>query len=118
MKNIGKIIIGGAITGTLNGLFGSGGGVAAVLILKKLFKCEPKEAHATAIMIILPLSITSLIIYLTQSDIPFSTAIYTGAGGIAGGFIGAKLLKKIKSVYLTKIFGIIMIAGALRMLFK
>lgn len=118
MKNLGKILIGGAITGSMNGLFGSGGGVAAVLILKKLFGCEPKEAHATAIMIILPLSITSIIIYFMKSQLPLSTAIYTSLGGIVGGLIGAKLLKKIKSVYLTKIFGVVMIAGALRMLFK
>ena len=117
MKNLGKIILSGAITGMLNGLFGSGGGVAAVLILKKLFKCNTKEAHATAIMIILPLSITSIIIYFMKSHISVPTAIYTSTGGIIGGFIGARLLKKIKSIWLTKIFGIVMIIGAVRMLF-
>ena len=118
MKNTGKIILGGAITGILNGLFGSGGGVAAVLILKKLFKCEPKEAHATAIMIILPLSVTSIIIYFLKSNIPVQTAIFTSIGGIIGGLVGAKLLKKIKSQSLTRIFGIVMITGAIRMLMQ
>lgn len=116
-RTLSKTIFGGFITGTLNGLFGSGGGVAAVLVLKKLFGCETKEAHATAIMVILPLSVTSIIIYLFKSDIPLSTAVYTSLGGIAGGFIGAKLLKKLKSKWITRIFGIVMIAGALRMLF-
>ena len=116
-SNLTKIILGGALTGTLNGLFGSGGGVAAVLVLKKLFRCNPKEAHATAILIILPLSITSIIIYFMRADIPVSTAVFTSIGGVLGGLVGAKLLKKLKSKWITKIFGIVMIAGAIRMLF-
>ena len=118
MKNLTKIILGGALTGTLNGLFGSGGGVAAVLVLKKMFGCNAKESHATAILIILPLSITSIIVYFMKANISAHTAIYTSIGGVLGGLLGAKLLKKLKSKWITKIFGIVMIAGALRMFFS
>lgn len=109
--------VSGAICGTLNGFFGSGGGVAAVLLLKKMYGCDTKTAHATAIAVILPLSAVSIIIYLTNGKIPLMPALYTSIGGIFGGLVGAVLLKKLKSKWITKIFGILMMAGAVRMFF-
>ncbi len=117
MKKLGKYLLFGSITGFLNGLFGSGGGVAAVLVLKKAFGLETKQAHASALMVILPLSVVSLIIYLFRADIPYTTALWTSAGGILGGLTGAKLLKKLSAVWVTRLFGAMMIAAAIRMFF-
>ena len=52
-----------------------------------------------------------------KANIPVSTAVFTSIGGVLGGLLGAKLLKKIKNKWLTRIFGIVMIAGAIRMFF-
>lgn len=117
MKNLWKYLLFGSITGLLNGLFGSGGGVAAVLVLKKVFGLETKKAHASALLVILPLSVISLIIYLFRADIPYTTALWTSAGGILGGLAGARLLKKLSPLWVTRLFGIMMIAAALRMFF-
>ena len=56
-------IILGIITGAINGLFGGGGGMIVVPMLIWLMKYEEKIAHATAILLILPLSIVSGIFY-------------------------------------------------------
>lgn len=112
-----KYCAAGAVTGSLNGFFGSGGGVAAVLLLKKLFGCDTKTAHATAIMVIFPLSAVSIIIYLMHGKIPLMPALFTSIGGILGGLTGAVLLKKLKPKHITKIFGALMAAGAVRMFF-
>ena len=112
-----KYCAAGAITGCLNGFFGSGGGVAAVILLKKMFGCDVKTAHATAIAVILPLSAVSITIYLMHGKIPLMPAFYTSIGGILGGLTGAVLLKKLKSKWITKIFGLLMAIGAIRMLF-
>ncbi len=118
MKKPIKTALAGAFVGTLNGLFGSGGGVAAVFLLKKLFGCDTKTAHATAVMVIMPLSLTSIIIYLFKGDIPLTSAAFTSIGGIFGGLLGAKLLKKLKAGWITKIFAIAMIAGAIRIFMR
>ena len=47
--------LGGGVTGLLNGLFGSGGGMVAVPLLEH-GGLEPARAHATSIAVILPLS--------------------------------------------------------------
>lgn len=59
MKN--KILpcIIGIITGIANGFLGSGGGTVVVPCLEKFMKTEPHKAHATAIAIILPLTVIS-----------------------------------------------------------
>ena len=111
-----KLIAIGFITGIVNGLFGSGGGTIIVPALVFLVKMEDFKAHATAISIILPLSIISTIIYLKSNLINFNMVYIIAIGGIIGGFIGAKLLKKVPNIILRKIFGIIIIITAIRMI--
>jgi len=107
----------GIICGVLNGLLGSGGGVAAVLALRKFFKVEVHKAHATAIAVILPLTLVSAAIYLWMYDVDLTVALWVTIGGVAGGIVGARWLKKISAKWLHKIFGAVMIFAAVRMFF-
>jgi uncharacterized membrane protein YfcA len=103
--------------GFLNGLFGSGGGTIIVPSMEKFLKIETHKAHATAIAIILPLSIASAVMY-AQGEMPdLPTIIAVSVGGIAGGFIGAKILCKLSSSLLHKVFGVCMVAAGLRLIF-
>lgn len=116
MKNIKNIII-GIVTGFANGLFGSGGGTILVPATEKILNLEPHKAHATAISIILPLSIISLIIYWLGDNILWQTALFASLGGVCGSFLGAKLLGKLSGVWLHRIFGGFMIIAGIRMVF-
>jgi len=111
-----KLVAIGFVTGIINGLFGSGGGTLIVPVLVFLVKMEDFEAHATAISIILPLSIISTIMYLKSNIIKFNIGYVVAIGGIIGGFIGAKFLKRIPNIILRKIFGVIIMITALRMI--
>ncbi len=113
-SNLPTILI-GIVTGFANGLFGSGGGTIVVPSMEKFLKLEEHKAHATAIGIILPLSIISLIIYAWESSILWNVAIITSIGGVCGGVVGAKLLGKISSVWLHRIFGLFMLVAAVRL---
>lgn len=113
-KNI-KLIIIGLFTGIINGLFGSGGGTIIVPSLIFIIGLEDHKSHATAISIILPLSIVSTIIYASHGVLKLSIALWVAIGGVIGGFIGAKLLNKVPSNILRKVFGVFMIAAAIRM---
>ena len=53
----------GAACGLLNGLFGAGGGMAAVPLLKA-GGLPQKKAHATSLAVILPLAAVSAAFYL------------------------------------------------------
>lgn len=106
----------GAITGFANGLFGSGGGTIIVPAMERFLRVEPHKAHATAIAVILPLSVLSMFIYLKNGNIDWINVLYVSIGGIAGGFAGAKLLNKVSDKWLHKIFGAFMIAAAVKMI--
>ena len=108
-----KIIILGAITGFLSGLFASGGGLIAVPGLVYFVHTGEKEARAIAIFSILPMVLTSMIFYNRAGNIDFKMGILCGIGGLVGGYIGAKLLKKINDKYLSLIFIIFLIYAAI-----
>ena len=113
----GKLILCGLFAGLLNGFFGSGGGVIAVLSLERFFHKETKKCHATAVAVILPLCIVSLFAYLGKGFADWSLIFKASLGGAVGGFIGAKLLSRISPKYIHKIFGVILGVAAVRMVF-
>lgn len=108
-----KIILLGIVTGFLSGLFGSGGGMIAVPGLVYLIHTSEKEARAIAIFSILPMVITSMIFYKEAGEIDFKLGALCGIGGIVGGIIGAKLLKKINDKYLALIFIVFIIYASI-----
>ena len=59
----------GLVTGFANGLFGSGGGTIVVPAMERFLGEEEHKAHATAIAVILPLSLLSLGVYLWKADL-------------------------------------------------
>ena len=113
-KKIISIII-GFVTGICNGFFGAGGGTVLVPSMERFLDTEEHKSHATAIAVVLPLCIISTFIYSHNADIDYKTLIYVSIGGIAGGFLGAKLLSKISKKYLHIIFGAFMIVAGVKM---
>lgn len=107
----------GLLGGFLNGLFGSGGGLAVVPLLEH-DGVEAKEAHATSVAIIFVLSILTGLMYWHQGLIDFSLAWKYIPSGFVGAIIGATLLKKIPNDLLRRIFGLIILISAVRMLIK
>ncbi len=112
-----KKFVTGIVSGFLNGFFGSGGGTIVVPALEFIHKLEEHKAHATAILIIFPLSVISTLIYLKNGYIEVSPVLKVAGGSILGSIIGAKTLNKISSKMLRKFFGIVLIIAALRMVF-
>ena len=84
----------GVAVGAANSLFGGGGGMLAVPLLQKTGLSE-KRAHATAILVILPISLVSFLIYAFRGFCNFQVLIPTAIGGFVGGELGAKLLNKL-----------------------
>lgn len=111
-------VICGVVTGLVNGLFGGGGGMIVVPFLLFVLNYETKSAHATAILIILPLSVVSTLIYATFKTLSLNIALPVSIGVTIGGLIGAFLLSKLSSKWVVIIFSLIMmVAGGKMLLF-
>ena len=65
-----------------------------------------KRAHATAILLILPVSLLSFLLYAWKGLYDLSVLIPTSLGVTAGGFLGAAMLGRlpVKAVNLTFAF--------------
>ena len=107
----------GSFTGLINGVFGSGGGTLLVPILNNILKVEEHKSHSTALAIIIFLSTTSSIIYISKGTLDINLTIQAAIGSIVGGIVGAKLLSKVTGKFLRIGFGIVMIIAAFRMVF-
>lgn len=107
----------GAVCGVLNGLFGAGGGIAAVPLLKAS-GIPLKKAHATSLAVILPISLVSAILYMANGAIRFAGAWPYLPGGFLGAILGALLMQKIPDKLLRKAFGAFMIYAAVRLLLR
>ncbi len=106
----------GLLTGAANGLFGAGGGTILVPCMERFLNIKPQKAHASAIAVILPLSVISAVFYILKGSILPDCVVLTSLGGIIGGFIGARLLNKFTGKWLHRIFGAFMIMAAVRMI--
>ena len=112
-----KIIPIGLVVGLANGLFGAGGGTLLVPALQKFMRLETKKSHATALAVILPLSVISAGIYIRGVEPDWKIVGLVSLGGVCGGVIGAKILNKLAGWWLNILFGAFLAAGAIRMLF-
>lgn len=119
MKKIKKLHIAlfGAIIGVINGLLGGGGGMIVVPVLTNFFGFSQKEAQATALFVILPISIASSIIYITHNSINFSNSWPAILSIIVGGVGGALLLNKLDNKIVRIIFiGLILVSGVMMLI--
>ncbi len=110
-------VMAGSLAGVINGLFGGGGGMIVVPFLTLLLNRNSQRAHATAILIILPLSIISALFYASFGSFDVGIGLPVLVGVVCGGVLGAFLLKKLSSKWVTGIFSIVMLAAGVKMLF-
>ena len=106
----------GCFIGFINGFWGGGGGMVCVPTLTSLLGVADKKAHATTLLIMLPLSIASFIVYMLKGNIEWATAGVVTGGFVLGGIAGALLLKKINNIVLRIVFSLVIIAAAIKML--
>ena len=103
------------LIGTVNGFFGGGGGMLCVPMLEKVNKLPTQKAHATAIMIIAPISLLSAAAYLFSGSVDEGKLPLVIAGVIVGGLIGAVALKKLPPAVTGLIFALSMIVVGVRL---
>lgn len=110
------LILAGIGAGAVNGLFGAGGGMVLVPLLDLLTDLEEQEVFPASVSIIAPVCIISLLITWKPGVTPWNIALpyllASAAGGIAAGF----LAKKIPTLWLHRLLGILILWGGFRYL--
>ena len=110
------LILAGAVAGTVNGLFGAGGGMVLVPLLMILTSIEPESVFPSSISIILPICLISLSVTAMKGSLPWAQAIPYLMGSAIGGVLSGLWGKKIPAKWLHRGLGVLIIWGGVRYL--
>ena len=109
--------VSGALAGAVNGFFGGGGGMALVPLLAGWCGLGQRRAFATSVAVILPLCVLSAGIYLFRGGLDLQAALPYLLGGLAGGFAGGKLFRRLNMDWLRRAFALLILYGGVKALF-
>ena len=111
-----KCLLAGLAAGFINGFFGAGGGMVLVPLLIWLVGLPDKLAFSSAISIILPLCVVSLVIYGRHDMLPLSDALPYLLGGAGGGVLAGLWFQKVPAKWLHLALGALILLGGVRLL--
>ena len=112
------IILVGIAAGILGGLVGVGGGIIIVPALVYFIGFSQKEAQGTSLgLIMLPVGILGVLQYYKQGHVDFRVVAILAAGFLAGSYFGSKVALSLPQETVKKIFALLMIIIAVKMLF-
>ena len=115
-KNGKGTVLAGISAGMVNGLFGAGGGMVLVPLLGKFTELNEQEVFPASISMILPICLTSLAISSIHSPLPFKPMLPYLAGSAVGGILAGIFGKRIPTLWLHRILGILILWGGIRYL--
>ena len=105
----------GLLIGSINALFGAGGGLITVPYLNKSGLSQP-QAQATSTFVILPLTVLSTLLYRREQLFSLQKAWVFLPGGIIGAVLGGIFLNKIPAKPLKLLFSAFMLYAGVRLL--
>jgi len=112
------IILVGIAAGMLSGLVGVGGGIIIVPALVYFVGFSQKTAQGTSLgLILLPVGILGVLQYYKQGHIDVKVVCVLAVGFLAGSYFGSKIALSLPQDTLKKIFAVLMIIIAIKMLF-
>jgi uncharacterized membrane protein YfcA len=113
-----RITVTGFLVGTAAGYFGIGGGFLIVPALIQSAGLNIIQALGTSLLSVSLFGLSTAGRYFGMGSVDFVIALLFVAGGIPGSLIGVKLATWIPKQKLTKVFGLLIIAVAVYILFR
>lgn len=106
----------GLAAGTVNGLFGGGGGMLLIPGLKWFSGVEEDQLFPMSVSVMLPVSVLTLTISAQAAPLPWADAWPYLAGSAVGGVLVGFLGRKIPILWLHRVLGVMLLWGGVRYL--
>ena len=111
------LIIIGLLAGILSGLVGVGGGILMIPLLIIFLGLSQHQAQGTALFAMLPpIGILAAINYYKEGFVKWEYAIVIAFTFLIGGYLGSKLSLSLPPQMVRRIFGVIMLLGAIKLI--
>ncbi len=105
----------GFVAGVLSGLVGIGGGQVFVPVMTLGFGATQVVAQGTSLAAIVPTAMVGGVTHIRQGAVDLDAAVWTGAGGLLGGVVGALVAVHVAGPLLARVFGLLLIVSAVIM---
>lgn len=118
-KNALPYLLLGAAAGFVNGFLGTGGGILLLFgsyFLSRGHRVDTRDLLASTTLVTLILSAVSAVIYFRKGSVETASLPSYLIPALCGGALGASLMERIPTVFLEKLFALlVMVAGTLMM---
>lgn len=106
----------GLAAGVASGLLGVGGGIVMVPLLTAFGGFDQHRAHATSLAAIVPIAGVGAATFAIAGEIDYPVAGLLAVGSLVGAPLGARFMARSSEAALTTMFGALMIAVAVYLL--
>jgi len=108
----------GFAAGAFSGMFGIGGGLIMVPAMVFFLGMSQHAAQGTSLgVLVIPVAAVAAFNYYKQGQLDVKYALIIALTFIAGGYLGSKLSLGLNELMLKRIFGVLMLVMALRLIF-
>ncbi|MBE7172138.1 MAG: sulfite exporter TauE/SafE family protein [Williamsia sp.] len=112
------LLIIGLAAGMLSGLVGVGGGIIIVPALMYFLKFDQHQAQGTSLgLLLMPVGILAVMNYYKKGYLDIKVVAIMCIAFVIGAFLGSKVSLSISQEKLKKVFGILLLFVAIKMLF-
>jgi len=117
MPRILLYILIGLLAGVVSGITGIGGGVIIVPALIFLLGMSQHQAQGTTLALLVPpIGFLAAYVYYKAGNVNLKIAAFICIGFFLGGYIGAKIASNISDILLRRIFGILLLGIAIKLI--
>ena len=110
------MILAGAAAGAINGLFGAGGGMVLIPLLRRFTDLEDRQIFSVSVAVILPICLVSLYSASGAEKLPWPEALPYLIGSGIGGWLAARYGGGIPVKWMRRSLGILILWGGIRYL--
>ena len=108
----------GLAAGVFSGMFGIGGGLIMVPAMVFFLGMSQHSAQGTSLgVLVVPVAAVAAFNYYRQGELEIKYAAIIALSFILGGYFGSKISLGLSELMLKRIFGLLMLAMAIRLIF-
>lgn len=112
------LILIGLIAGVFSGMFGIGGGLIMVPAMVFFLAMSQHAAQGTSLgVLVIPVAAVAAWNYYQEGELNIKYAIIIALSFVIGGYFGSKISLGISEVLLKRIFGVLMLVMAIKLIF-
>ena len=110
----------GLLVGTFSSTFGVGSGIILIPALVLLFGVPQKSAQGICLAVMVPMALVGAIRYRLNPEIAMDLKVIVmlSVFGVVGAYLGSSIAAYVPASALRKLFAVVMIVAAMKMLMK